>query len=120
MATRTLLIIEDDPQYAELLLAMLKLRRWNPVAALSMAAAFDILKRQKADATILDLSLPDSDTLTSLEQIPVLKESGAGRVIIITGAEVTQNLILLAKISGADGIICKDDLRVQGSLGRFL
>ncbi len=117
---RTLLIIEDDPQYAEILCAMLKMRRWEPSAALSMAAAWEFLKTRHVDATILDLALPDSDTGSSLDLIPLLKAKGAGRVVIITGAIVTPAMTLVAQLSGADGIMSKNELRLDGSLGKMV
>lgn len=116
MPERKLLIIEDDPMYAEILCAMLKMRRWSTVVASSMGEAEISLKTNKFSATILDLRLPDSDTLSSLDRIQALKELGAGNVIIITGANVTPEIELLAKISGADGILSKNELRVEGSL----
>ena len=117
---RTLLIIEDDPMYAEILSAMLKMRRWEPVAALSMSAAWELLKTRAFDATILDLALPDSDTGSSLDLIPLLKAKGAGRVIIITGAVITPPMSLVAQLAGADGIMSKNELRLDGSLSRMV
>lgn len=120
MAARTLLVIEDDPQYAEILCAMLKMRHWQPSIASTMESAFKQLALKPFDATILDLMLPDSDTQGSLDKIPELKAAGAGRVVIITGSEVRPDMQLLAKISGADGILSKNELRVEGSLSAAL
>lgn len=117
---RKLLIIEDVAVYAELLCAMLKMRNWEPSVAPTMAAAFALLAANKFDATILDLRLPDSDTMTSLDHIPALKAAGAGRLVIITGADVQPDLQLMAKLSGADGILSKNELRADGSLSAAL
>ena len=113
---RNLLVVEDDPLYGEIICAMLKMRRWTPVVAKSMGDAMELLKKLKVTATILDLRLPDSDTDSSLDQIRTLKENGAGSVIIITGGDVTPDMSLIAHLSGADGILSKNELRIEGSL----
>lgn len=120
ISPKNLLIVEDDVQYSELLCAMMRMRGWTPSAVHTMADAEKFLKATKVEATIIDLSLPDSHIDNSLDQIPNLKKHGAGLVVIITGAQITPAISLMAHLSGADGILNKDELRVPGSLGRLM
>lgn len=120
MPARKLLIIEDDIYYSELLCAMMRMRGWAPVPAHTMADANKLLLADPVDATIMDLRLSDSDIDSSLDQIPQLKKNGAGRVVIVTGAQITPALSLMAHLSGADGILNKDELRMPGSLGKLM
>lgn len=110
MPPRPMLIVEDDPYFAEILCAAMALRCWRPSVAPTLIQARDILRAQAMDVTILDLSLPDSEAGDTLDQIRDLIARGAGRVIIITGADMSPELTQAAVEAGAMGVIGKADL----------
>ncbi len=113
--SKTILIVEDDKYFAQILCAMVALSGWVPLVETTMAGALRAVKMQDIPVVILDLSLPDSLATESLERIAALKGNGS-KVIIITGAVVTPLLILTAKVCHADGIYSKDDIRGPGML----
>lgn len=102
------LIVEDDEAYAEILCALLQLRGRVPLVARTMAEAIEIIREAAIDVTLLDLRLPDSDTETSLNRIPLLRELGTRIIIIITGAPITSELSSMAVKAGADAVLSKD------------
>lgn len=69
-ANLIILLIEDNAADADLLTEMLadEEHRLQVVCADCMAAAESYLKSAAADAILLDLTLPDSDGLASLER----------------------------------------------------
>lgn len=114
---RLILVVEDDQQYAQVLCAMISLRPGHrALVAYTMREAIISMKEHAFDVTLLDLSLPDSTVTETLDKIPVLKAFGAGRVIVLTGVQVTPNLQLAAQVAGASGIAGKDNINLDDFL----
>ena len=86
----------------------MKLRGHSTLVARTMAQAMNLIREWPIDVTLLDLRLPDSDTESSLEHIPLLRELGTRLIIIVTGAEVTDELADMASDAGADAVLSKD------------
>lgn len=100
------LIIEDDAHLAYLLCSKLRILGWNPEAVGTFGAGMAAVK--KGDIVILDPGLPDSIPGKSLANIFQLKERGAKRVVVITGAFIDEGLRRVAIELGADVIFSKD------------
>lgn len=105
---RRVLIIEDDAQWAQILCAILALQGWKPAVVGTMARAWEFLRFNLVEATLLDLRLPDSDIQSSLDAITTLKSLGSGPVIVVTGAPMDDHLLLVARWSGAAQVVSKD------------
>ncbi|MDB6057307.1 MAG: diguanylate cyclase [Verrucomicrobiales bacterium] len=68
---RVLLIVEDDPHYAALLLEMAHNKGFKGVIASHGAAALSLARELKPDAITLDLRLPDLDGRRVLDRLKV-------------------------------------------------
>ncbi len=79
----TVLIVDDEIEFASTLVARLKLRNFPATMANSGTAALEAIEKEPPDVLILDLKMPDLD---GLEVLASLKESyPALAVIILTG-----------------------------------
>ncbi|MDB5037870.1 MAG: hybrid sensor histidine kinase/response regulator [Bacteriovoracaceae bacterium] len=86
--TLKILLVEDNSSDAKLLCRALeksKIDRFDVVSVTRLSAALSSLTTQKFDAVILDLFLPDSRGLETLDAI--LEAVGRSPVIVLTGLE---------------------------------
>ena len=68
---RVLLIVEDDPNYAKVLLEMARDRGFKAVVAQRGSAALAMAREMKPDAITLDIHLPDFDGWRVLDRLKV-------------------------------------------------
>jgi two-component system, OmpR family, response regulator len=73
------LVVDDEPNIAELLAMALRYEGWDVAQAGTGTAAVAVAKRERPDAVVLDIMLPDFDGLevmrrlrTSMPDVPVL------------------------------------------------
>ncbi|HEY7979836.1 MAG TPA: HAMP domain-containing protein [Candidatus Eremiobacteraceae bacterium] len=84
---RSILIIEDDPSFAQVMLALVRDRGFKGVVALSGAEGLDLAKRIGPDAITLDIRLPDMDGWSLLERLRSDPQCSAIPVHIISADE---------------------------------
>ena len=111
IATR-ILIVEDNPEHAELLKAILAADDRDSAAtthAGSLQEALEHLAQEQPDVILLDLGLPDSTGLQSLEQI---HELVPGAPVIMMSALGDETVVAEALHKGAQ------DYLVKGSVDR--
>ncbi len=81
MAPQTILIVEDEPDTAEMFAEMMRLNGYRVIKTYGGAAAMTLLGHEKPDAMVLDLMMPDISGLEVLRylrrdpmlmQIPVI------------------------------------------------
>jgi two-component system, OmpR family, response regulator RegX3 len=100
---RTVLVVEDEPEFSALLGLWIERYGWEPVPAASSPEALAIFEAQEPDIVLLDIGLPGMDGWPVLERIratshiPVLLVTARG-----TEAEKIHGLSL-----GADDYITK-------------
>jgi CheY-like chemotaxis protein len=82
---RVLLVVEDDPTFARLLLDMARGRGFKGIVALRGDTGLSLAKRLKPDAVILDLQLPGMDGLSVLDQLKQTPETRHIPVHILSG-----------------------------------
>lgn len=104
---RKVLIIDDDETVRSLLCAGLRLKGWIPEAVGNFGSAVAAVKSGFAIA-LLDPGLPDSDPVRTIQGIGRLKQLGARKVYVITGAPIDDNFCKFCSESGADGIMSKN------------
>jgi DNA-binding response OmpR family regulator len=118
---RRVLIVEDDFYYRHVVCAVVRLGGWLPVIAETMAAAIAIQQLDPIDTILLDLRLPDSDTVRTLSRIELLKTlAGGGRVFVLTGAPLSEEVVMLATVAGAATVLSKDDVRMPDYINEVL
>ena len=66
---RVLLVVENDPNFAHILLQMARERGFRGLVATRGDQALALAKQFKPDAVTLDLRLPDTDGLVVLERL---------------------------------------------------
>ena len=96
------LVVDDEPNIAELLRMALRYEGWDVHVALSGSQAVTTAKRQRPDAVVLDMMLPDFDGLEVLRRmrtdqadVPVLfltaRDSVEDRVAGLTAGATTMS-----------------------------
>jgi DNA-binding response OmpR family regulator len=84
-ATRTILIVDDDPSVTETFERMLRLEGYHVVTALSAEAGLSQAERNHPHAIILDLRMPLVDGLQFLRSLRAREELAKMPVAIVTG-----------------------------------
>ena len=84
-ATRTILIVDDDPSGTETFERMLRLEGYNVVTALSAEAGLSQAERASPNAIILDLRMPLTDGLQFLRILRTKPGLQTVPVAIVTG-----------------------------------
>lgn len=101
--TQTILVVEDEPDLAQILVDYLKRDGFSPVAIGDGMAAMERLRSEQPDLLLLDLMLPGMDGLSILRE---LRKTSNLPVILVT-ARVEEIDRLIGLELGADDYICK-------------
>ncbi|MDP2877136.1 MAG: PAS domain S-box protein [Holophaga sp.] len=109
LASSAILVVEDDPHFAELVARILSQRFGfhTVVGAKSLAGAIACLETQSFGLIFLDLNLPDSKGITTLSQI--LPRAEEAQILVMTG-EADEEKALLAMRQGAHDYLVKGHL----------
>ncbi len=120
---KTILIIEDEPDTAEMFAEMMRLSGYRVVKTFSGDTAMELILREKPDALILDIMMPDVSGLDVLHDVRKMKEL-AGLPVIIVSAKGLPSDIRVGLNAGATTYLTKpvafQDLKkaVEGALGK--
>jgi CheY-like chemotaxis protein/signal transduction histidine kinase len=98
-----LLVVEDDPTFAERLVALIHGQRFKAVVATNGEDALRLAKAQKPRGVILDVKLPDVDGWTVLERLQHDRATRSVPVHFISGADASDRAFSL----GAVGYLTK-------------
>ena len=104
-----ILLVEDNPDHAEMILRCINRAAGNPLDAehaASLAKGVEALPRREWDAVLLDLQLPDSRGLQTLETM--LRHAAGVPVIVLTSLG-DEDLATTALQQGAQDYLVKDD-----------
>ena len=113
MGDRSILIVDDNPAYGRLTELLLRdaLDISHEVRhATTLRGALDELAVRPADCVLLDLTLPDSEGLSSLERVRAVN---AQLPIVIVSGRSEPGLAAEALARGAAGFVVKGDERNQ-------
>lgn len=105
---RLILLVEDNPGDARLIQEMLKWSgeyTYNVTSAVDISGAFACLEKSDFDVVLLDLNLPDSSGLATLDAI-TLKTTNLIPVIVLTGLSDEETGISAIE-HGADDYLVK-------------
>lgn len=107
-----LLLVEDNPADADLAQERLDMSefRFELLSVSTLAAAFEALRRNRFDAILLDLNLPDSIGIETLRRL--LARGVHGAVIVLSGTP-DEELRRLTLREGAQDFLEKNDLHTR-------
>ena len=111
MAKRKILIVDDEPDFLEVMRTRLEANDYEVTTATNGEEALNYVKNSKPDAVLLDILMPGIDGLEILRRIRKMDESLP--VYIITAFSTDERFKEANKL-GASGFIVKtDDLAKQ-------
>ncbi len=100
----TIVVVEDDEDIRDLIIAQLARENYRPLAAAGISALRDICAREAVDLIILDLNLPDGDGLALCRE---MRAGGIATPIIMVTARGTAIDRVLGLELGADDYLTK-------------
>jgi two-component system OmpR family response regulator len=99
-----LLVVEDDRDIRQLIVAQLEREGFVVESAMNLKAAMAAIARQVIDLIILDLNLPDGDGISLCRSV---RESGTGPAIMAVTARDSANDRIIGLETGADDYLTK-------------
>ncbi len=102
MIDADVLVVEDAPEYVQMITAVLEMAGCTVRSVPSVAAATSAMTERMPDLVVLDLGLPDGDGLDLCRQI---REHSDAYVLVVSGRDVSDKL--LGFRLGADDFMMK-------------
>jgi DNA-binding response OmpR family regulator len=97
------LVVEDAPEYAQLVTAVLRAEQYEVMTATTLSDARDRMRSTPPDLVILDLTLPDGDGLDLCQEI---RRNSDAFVILLTGRHDEVDKLVGFRL-GADDYVTK-------------
>jgi DNA-binding response OmpR family regulator len=106
LTQRTIVIVEDEPDTAEMFSEMLNLRGCNVIKSYGGASAISLISTSKPDAVVLDIMMPD---LSGLEVLKFIRRDPrlAHIPVIIVSAKSLEEDIKIGLEAGASLYLTK-------------
>ena len=118
---RVLLLVEDDPHFAQLLLDMAREKGFKGVVAMRGDTGLALARRLKPDAILLDIQLPVIDGLTVLDQLKQNFETRHIPVHLLSGMDQRQDAMRLGALAYVEKPVTKESLdSAFGHVSSFL
>lgn len=95
--TISILVVEDEPAIAELVVFTLRSAGWNPVVVRNVADAWEFLQKNTPQLILLDWMLPDLTGLRLLARVRAERQWSGLPVIMLTAKSMEED-----KIAGFD------------------
>jgi CheY-like chemotaxis protein/signal transduction histidine kinase len=107
---RVVLIVEDDPNFAQILLDLAHEKGFKGLVAMRGETALALARKFKPDAITLDIKLPDRDGWTVLDRLKHDSQTSHIPVHIITGEEQRQRALKLGAFTHLQKPVSREDL----------
>jgi CheY-like chemotaxis protein len=104
VAKRKILVVDDEVDFVELMTLRLEANGYEVITANNGKNALDQAKKEKPDAILLDIMMPEMDGLTVLKKI---RSEDARIPIFITTAFSNEERVKIAGAYNANGFIVK-------------
>jgi CheY-like chemotaxis protein len=105
-ASRVLMVVEDDPFAAKLVVKALEAQAWRVVVALDAAGAIAQLRLARPRVILMDVNLPDIDGVALTEQLKA-NPALAGIPILMLTSDSRREVLARSVKAGAAGFIVK-------------
>jgi DNA-binding response OmpR family regulator len=103
---KTVMIIEDEPEAAELFAEMMRINSYRVIKMFSSVPAIPMLSQEKPDVVILDIMMPDISGLEILRYMQ--RETALAKIpVIIVSAKSMPNDIKVGMDAGASLYLTK-------------
>jgi DNA-binding response OmpR family regulator len=102
-ATRTILVVDDEPQIVELARDYLEHAGFRVIAAADGTSALELARRDRPDLVVLDLGLPGLD---GLDVTKALRAEGSIPIVMVTARDDELDKLLGLEL-GADDYLTK-------------
>ncbi len=93
----SILVVEDEPAIAELLVFTLRSASWSPVVVRNVADAWEFLQKNTPQMILLDWMLPDQTGLRLLSRVRAERQWNGLPIIMLTAKTMEED-----KIAGLD------------------
>lgn len=93
----SILVVEDEPAIAELVIFTLRAAGWSPVVVRSVADAWEFLQKNTPQLILLDWMLPDQSGLRLLSRVRAERQWNNLPIIMLTAKSMEED-----KIAGLD------------------
>jgi len=104
MAKKKILVVDDEPDFLELLKIRLEASNYDVITALTGKEALDKLKKEKPEAVLLDILMPEMD---GLETLKVIRQDYKDLPVFIITAFSNEERFKVANQLNASGFIVK-------------
>ena len=91
-AIKTIVIVEDEPDTAEMFAEMMRLSGYQVIKSYGGEAAVELISKEKPDAVVLDVMMPD---LSGLDVLRILRKDLAMSsipVIVVSAKSLTSEI----------------------------
>ena len=106
MELNRVLIVDDDPAIWRVVSALLDLDEYGLLEAADGQAALEVVKVERPDLVILDLTMPRLDGLRACQALRSDPELAGTRVLVLTGRDQPDDRAA-ARDAGADAYLVK-------------
>jgi CheY-like chemotaxis protein len=100
------LIVDDDSMTVELLCKIVRVHGHEPLRAFSGREALEQVAKDKPDAILLDLMMPEMDGFEVLRRLRAMPDSDGLPVLVVT-ASAERDIEARVAEAGADGCLRK-------------
>jgi DNA-binding response OmpR family regulator len=102
-ANRVILLVNDDPEWCHLFALIFEEVGFEAIAVSTLAAALEMLAKQRTDIAVIDLMLPDREGFTALQAVKRIAGVSTPVVMVAGYAEPLDRAE--AKALGADDLL---------------
>jgi DNA-binding NtrC family response regulator len=100
--TASILLVDDDPQFLDVVSAFAEAKHCHVTGAASLAHAFRLTAERHFDLLLLDLSLPDGNGLELLERLDAQQ---TGQVVVVTGHPSVETAVRALQLPVLDYLV---------------
>jgi CheY-like chemotaxis protein/signal transduction histidine kinase/CHASE3 domain sensor protein len=108
--SRRILLVEDDPGFAEAVVAIARELEFDCLVATTADAGFELALREQPSGIVLDVRLPDHSGLSVLDRLKRNAKTRHIPVHVVSGADYTQAALEMGAVGYGLKPIARDDL----------